>query len=63
MRADDGSQSPERVLVIDWREPTNNDFLLASEFRVSGDIYNRRADSVGFVNGLPLVFIELKKVT
>lgn len=60
VRADDGSQSPERVLVIDWREPTNNDFLLASEFRVSGDIYNRRADSVGFVNGLPLVFIELK---
>ena len=31
-------------------------WLLSSGFQ---DIYNRRADSVGFVNGLPLVFIEL----
>lgn len=60
VRSDDGSQSPERVHVIDWQDPDRNDFLLVSEFRVSGDIYNRRADLVGFVNGLPLVFVELK---
>lgn len=60
VRGDDGGQTPERVHVIDWRDPDRNDFLLVSEFRVSGDIYNRRADLVGFVNGLPLVFVELK---
>ncbi len=49
------------VTVIDWKNPTNNDFFLASQFWVSGDIYKRRADLIGFVNGLPLIFIELKK--
>jgi type I restriction enzyme, R subunit len=49
-----------RVKVIDWNNPTNNDFFLASQFWISGEMYKRRADLVGFVNGLPLVFIELK---
>ncbi|WP_372371622.1 type I restriction endonuclease [Candidatus Uabimicrobium sp. HlEnr_7] len=46
--------------VIDWNEPNNNDFFLASQFWISGDIYRCRADLVGFINGLPLIFIELK---
>ncbi|MCD4778611.1 MAG: type I restriction endonuclease subunit R, partial [Desulfobacterales bacterium] len=50
----------ETVQVIDWNEPLNNNFFLASQFWVSGDMYKRRADLVGFVNGLPLIFIELK---
>jgi type I restriction enzyme R subunit len=50
----------ETVRVIDWNEPSNNDFFLASQFWVTGEMYKRRADLVGFVNGLPLVFIELK---
>lgn len=50
----------ETVRVIDWNEPTNNDFFLASQLWITGEIYTRRADLVGFVNGLPLVFIELK---
>lgn len=50
----------EIVQVIDWKEPKNNDFFLASQFWMSGDMYKRRADLVGFVNGMPLVFIELK---
>ena len=49
-----------RVRVIDWDDPSNNDFFLASQFWISGDMYKRRADLVGFVNGIPLVFIELK---
>jgi type I restriction enzyme R subunit len=49
-----------RVKVIDWEDPKNNDFFLASQFWISGEMYKRRADLVGFVNGLPLVFIELK---
>lgn len=50
----------EIVRVIDWNEPEKNDFFLASQFWVLGEMYKRRADLVGFVNGLPLVFIELK---
>ena len=50
----------ETIRVIDWNEPANNDFFLASQFWVTGEMYKRRADLVGFVNGLPLVFIELK---
>ena len=50
----------ETVQVIDWNKPSNNNFFLASQFWVSGDMYKRRPDLVGFVNGLPLVFIELK---
>jgi type I restriction enzyme R subunit len=50
----------EIVRVIDWNDPENNDFFLASQFWVTGEMYKRRADLVGFVNGLPLVFIELK---
>lgn len=50
----------ETVQVIDWKNPSNNDFFLASQFWVTGEIYTRRADLIGFINGLPLVFIELK---
>ena len=32
------------------------------EFWVRGDLYHRRADIVGFVNGLPLLFIECKNI-
>jgi len=60
VRTDDGGKEPERVRVIDWGDPAANDFLLVSQFWVAGDMYKRRADLVGFVNGLPLVFVELK---
>lgn len=55
-----GRDVTETVRVIDWRNPTNNDFFLASQFWVRSDLYERRADLVGFVNGLPLLFVELK---
>jgi type I restriction enzyme R subunit len=51
--------------VIDFRDATNNRFLAVRELKVQGvrvPHYNRRADLVCFVNGLPLVFIELKAV-
>jgi type I restriction enzyme R subunit len=54
-----------RIRVIDFRNPTNNQFLAVRELKVQGmrvPHYNRRADLVCFVNGLPLVFIELKAV-
>ncbi len=58
---DDG-ETVEAVRVIDWDQPANNDFLLGAQFRVAGEMHSRRADLVGFVNGLPLVLVELKAV-
>ncbi|MGH8103565.1 MAG: type I restriction endonuclease subunit R [bacterium] len=62
VRHEDGSETPEKLTVIDWNDPASNDFFLASQFWVFGGIYRRRADLVGFVNGIPVVFIELKAV-
>ncbi len=59
-KGDDEEEAVEIVKVIDWTKPDNNDFLLASQFWISGDYGKKRADLVGFVNGIPLVFIELK---
>ena len=56
-----GGQKPVRVHVVDWENPLANDFLLVSQFSVTGALYTRRPDLVAFVNGLPLVVIELKK--
>ena len=56
-----GGQKSERLRVIDWEHPANNDFLLVSQFSVTGTLYTCRSDLVAFVNGLPLVVIELKK--
>lgn len=56
-----GGQKIERVRVVDWENPAANDFLVVSQLSVTGPLYTRRPDIVGFVNGLPLVVIELKK--
>ena len=58
---ENGGQKTERLHVIDWEHPENNDFLLVSQFSVTGALYTCRPDLVGFVNGLPWVVIELKK--
>ncbi|HVB52678.1 MAG TPA: type I restriction endonuclease subunit R [Candidatus Acidoferrales bacterium] len=60
VRQPDGTTVPERLRIIDWDNPDMDDFLLVSQFWVHSDLYHRRADLVGFVNGIPLVFIELK---
>lgn len=62
VRLADGTEADETVRVIDFNEPEKNDFFLASQFWITGEMYKRRADLVGFVNGLPLIFIELKAV-
>ncbi len=56
-----GGQKTERLRVIDWEHPGNNDFLLVSQLTLVGSLYTCRPDLVGFVNGLPWVVIELKK--
>ncbi|UUZ62973.1 hypothetical protein LP417_24735 [Polaromonas sp. P1-6] len=54
-----------QAAVIDFRNANNNRFLAVRELKITGlrtPNYNRRADLVCYVNGLPLVFIELKAV-
>ena len=48
-----GGQKAERLRVVEWAHPENNDFLLVSQFSVTGSLYTCRPDLVGFVNGLP----------
>ena len=55
-----GGDRAEIVHLIDWNRPKQNDFFLVSQFWVTGEMYTRRTDLIGFVNGIPLVFIELK---
>ena len=59
-RDDDNEEQLETLSIIDWNSPNNNHFLMVSQLWVSGEYGNRRADLVGFINGLPLIFIELK---
>lgn len=56
----DGARKTENVVVIDWRDVLANDFVIAQQVWFQGDLYKRRPDIVGFVNGLPLLLIELK---
>ena len=59
----DGKTEIKRAAVIDFLHPENNYFLAVKELKIHGDLYRRRTDIVGFVNGLPLLFVELKKNT
>ncbi|MCI0458563.1 MAG: type I restriction endonuclease subunit R [Gemmataceae bacterium] len=64
-RDDKGEVRHAQARVLDFRNPANNRFLAVRELKIQGlrtPHYNRRADLVCFVNGLPLVFFELKAV-
>ena len=60
MTGPDGVPAVHIARVIDWRNSRANDLLLGQQVRFAGEIYQRRADLIGFVNGVPLLFIELK---
>ena len=55
-----GETEEVRAKVIDFVSPDKNEFLCVRELQVHGALYRRRADIVGFVNGIPLLFMELK---
>jgi type I restriction enzyme R subunit len=63
VREPDGSIRDERVALIDWTHPAANDFLIASQVWIESNLYKRRPDAVGFVNGIPLLLIEWKDLT
>ena len=62
LRDEKGELVRRRLRVFDFTDPEKNHFLCVREFWVRGDLYRRRADIVGFVNGLPLLFMELKNI-
>ncbi|MDP8210226.1 MAG: type I restriction endonuclease subunit R [Candidatus Stygibacter australis] len=59
----DGVQRGDLVWLVDFEEPLNNDFVVANQFTVIENGVNKRPDVIIFVNGLPLVVIELKNPT
>ena len=61
-RDDKGERVRRRLRVFDFSNPEKNHFLCVRELWVRGDLYRRRIDVAGFVNGLPLLFMELKNV-
>ena len=56
----DGNSRGDLVWLIDFSNPGNNDFIVANQFIVVENGINKRPDIVLFVNGIPLVVIELK---
>jgi len=59
-----GGQTETKIAaVIDFKNPAVNHFLAIKELKIHGDLYRRRTDIVGFVNGIPLLFMEFKRTT
>lgn len=56
-----GNYIKRRAKLFDFTHPEKNDFLAVQEMKIWGEVYHRRADIVGFVNGIPLLFVELKR--
>lgn len=56
----DGNERGDRVWLIDFNNPLNNEFVVANQFTIIENGNNKRPDIILFVNGIPLVVIELK---
>lgn len=56
----DGNPRGDRLWLIDFDTPTNNDYLAVNQFTIIEDGVNKRPDIILFINGLPLVVIEFK---
>ena len=55
-----GDDRGDRVWLIDFKNPQNNEFLVVNQFTIVENHQNKRPDILLFVNGIPLVVIELK---
>jgi len=60
IKKEDGDTKTENVRFFDFGNPENNHFLCVSQFWVVGEMYTRRPDLIIFVNGIPLLLLELK---
>lgn len=59
----DGNTQGELACLIDFNDPTNNEFLVINQLTIKEGNHTRRPDLILFINGLPLVVIELKNAT
>lgn len=59
----DGHKRGDLVWLIDFDKPENNEFIVANQFTIIEDNSNKRPDIILFVNGIPLVVIELKNAS
>ena len=59
-RTKDGEIRGAQAQVLDFDNPENNDWLVVNQFTVSENKHIRRPDIALFINGLPLVILELK---
>ncbi|WP_295222894.1 type I restriction endonuclease subunit R [uncultured Chryseobacterium sp.] len=57
---EEGKTQKKTLRIFNYKDYLNNHFLAVRQFEVSGELHNRRPDVIGFVNGIPLVFFELK---
>ena len=55
-----GKEDFDFVKLVDFDHPENNTFTAVSQMWIQGKVYYRRPDILIFINGLPMVFIELK---
>ena len=60
-RRADGTKYTEYAQVFDFEHPEYNRFIAVEEMWVEGPLYKRRPDLMGFVNGIPLLFVEFKR--
>lgn len=58
--SEEEGETVEVVRYINWDDPDSNDFLICSQLWITGEMHTRRPDLIGFVNGIPLVLMELK---
>ncbi|KTC77984.1 type I restriction endonuclease subunit R [Legionella brunensis] len=56
----DGETRGDFVRLIDFETPSNNEWLAVNQFSIKGEKHTRRPDILLFINGLPLVLVELK---
>lgn len=56
----DGETRGDFVRLVDWGSPIKNDWTAVNQFSIKGARHTRRPDIILFVNGLPLVLLELK---
>lgn len=59
----DASYKTEKIYVFDFEKPLNNEFMVANQFTIIEHGKEKRPDAIVFVNGIPLVVIELKSAS
>ena len=62
IKDEQGESIQENIKIFDFENIENNDFLLVSQMWITGRVYTKRPDLIIFVNGIPLINIELKSI-